>query len=689
MRLPSFRLSILVLSAGLLPLGLLAQDNPPEQVELGPFDAQGSVTVGYRFTDIGGRREKFTELFDLRRGPRVLDFNLMGKTAPGTDIFADSFSVSASGLGGEPFSGGQLDMRKEKLYDLRINYRQSYYYWDRNDSVIPPSPTGIAGVGPMQGLTTNHNWATVRRFGSANLAIHATDNLRFLFEYGRNSRRGVNFTTRTMDYFGNEEPWGAFERANPYYVDAPMNDSLWRTTGGISYSPRNWNFHYRLGYQKFWQATDWFNPTSPERSINTSAGATANELLDFARWSQTRELKTPVSEFSFNGHPHERLDIRGGYIFYRYKGPAAMRSVFQGDARTNSGGTAFAPYTITYDSQAELSEPNHVVDSGFSLKIKDWWNLHTDYRYSRFVVDSAATFHSLRDYTTESEGEVNNQWKLGMHLLDMNMEFLPTHGLIIRSGIRYLKRDIEVLEDGEVDDVRTKRIKTVWPTLSVFYQPVKRFSVRGDFQSITSGASYTRISPHTDVGSRFVFRYKLTDKISIEDNLVLRNRKFLETDFRNNLHLNAFNIAYDMNERFGVYGGFSYDSWFATASVEFIRGTPPPQQTCTTLNPCVVTWRDQTVNRVWTAGFTLKPYRRLGIDFSGNYVRTTGAGEITGEPPYFGPMTWPLATGSVYYDFPRVGRFAIDLQRTYYLEEIIRGNDFQASLLTIRWTRDF
>ncbi len=48
-----------------------------------------------------------------------------------------------------------------------------------------------------------------------------------------------------------------------------------------------------------------------------------------------------------------------------------------------------------------------------------------------------------------------------------------------------------------------------------------------------------------------------------------------------------------------------------------------------------------------------------------------------------------MATGTVYYDIPRAGRFSLDLQRTYYLEEIIRGNDFQASILAIRWTRDF
>jgi hypothetical protein len=176
-----------------------------------------------------------------------------------------------------------------------------------------------------------------------------------------------------------------------------------------------------------------------------------------------------------------------------------------------------------------------------------------------------------------------------------------------------------------------------------------------------------------------VFRFRPTARISVEDNLILRTRKFQDTDFRSNFRSNTMAISYALNERFSMFGGFSYDSFFATASVTFLRGTPP----------LTTAWRDQTVNRVWQAGVAASPIRRLGFNLSGNFVRSTGAGEISGEPPYFGPMTWPLATGTVYYDFPKAGRLSIDLQRTYYLEEIVRGNDFQANLLTIRWTRDF
>src|SRR6185503_18012292 len=182
----------LPIAFAILACSLLAQDNPAP-LAWGGFENTGSATLGYRFTDISGYQPKFQELFNLREGPRLLDFNLFGKAKDNDNRFADDYSLTASGFGGEPFTSAQLTVRKSRLYDLRVNFRQSYYYWDRNDAAA--LPTGLSG------LTSNHNWATVRKLGSVNLLIHATNNLKFSFEYYRNSRDGATFTTRTMDYF--------------------------------------------------------------------------------------------------------------------------------------------------------------------------------------------------------------------------------------------------------------------------------------------------------------------------------------------------------------------------------------------------------------------------------------------------------------------------------------------------------
>src|SRR5262245_60769297 len=187
---------------------LAAQDKPVPIV--GGFETQGSVTAGYRFVDVSGRQQKYLELLDLRKGFRVNEFDLFGRAPEKGNDFADFYSVNASGLGGDPYPGGQLSISKVGLYDLRVNYRQQYYYWNRNDD--QPNPGGLPG------LTLNHDWATVLKFGSMNFTLHATENLRFTFEYNRNAREGTTFVTRALDYFGSPDIWGGFARANPYYL---------------------------------------------------------------------------------------------------------------------------------------------------------------------------------------------------------------------------------------------------------------------------------------------------------------------------------------------------------------------------------------------------------------------------------------------------------------------------------------
>jgi hypothetical protein len=217
------------------------------------------------------------------------------------------------------------------------------------------------------------------------------------------------------------------------------------------------------------------------------------------------------------------------------------------------------------------------------------------------------------------------------------------------------------------------------PEISFGYQPSKIFSIRGDLHSFDNGASYTAITPHTQVGGHLVTRLQFTPKLSFEDEMNVSNSKFLDTNYHSNVHSNASTLSYSLNERFSIFGGFNYMSYFAQGDIVYARGTPP-------LNDLL---RDQEVDRVWQGGVEAKPTKRLGLRLSGNFDRSTGLGQISGEPPAYGPLTWPMVTGTVYYSLPNAGRLSIDLQRTYYIEQIVTGNNFQANLLTIRWTRDF
>jgi hypothetical protein len=678
----------LISLAALLLCGgvLVAQDNAETPLTIGGFNTQGSVTVGYRFDDVKGYRPMFQQLSGLEKGFRLMDFNMFGEAAKGANRFADSYSLSVSGLGGEPFEMGQLSVRKSRLYDFRANWRQSHYYWNQNDNVV--LPIAAVGTGLSTGLTDNHDWGTVRKFGSADLTLHATNNLRFNFNYYRTSDSGPTFTTESLDFFDSPSYWGSFARANPYYLYAPINTDANRFTGGIDYTYQAWTFHYNLGYQTFTENVSLDNVNSPELSINPVTSSTKDPLTNLSQ-SEYRRLTTPISEFSFTGKPLAKLEWRGGYIYYRYQGPATFDQSYNGIAPNSSG--ALAPYTVTQTARDMVSEPDNILFQTLTYKPKDWWEIIVDYRYSRFSTNSVGNFGSGLSIvdnpafsapttsTTSSSGQDSFVWRDSLSDFDFSMLFTPIPSLTLRPGVRLLKADVEALEDGVADPAVTLRTKTAWPELSFGYQPSKMFSVRGDVHAFDSGSSYTAITPHTRVAGHLIFRFQPCKKVTLQDDLNFTNDKLIDASFQSKVHSNTVTLSYALNDRFSIFGAYTYDSIFAAGTIVYARGTPP-------LNDFL---RDQEVDRVMQAGVEAKPSKYFGIQLTGNFDRSTGFGQISGEPPAYGPLTWPLVTGTVYVNFPKAGRLSVDLQRTYYIEQIVTANNFQANLLTIRWTRDF
>jgi hypothetical protein len=665
-----FLRSLLFLAVILMAIApaLEAQDQNATPLQWGAFKIQGTAGVGYRFTDVKGYEPMFMELYNLRKGPRVSEFNLFGRS-DGTNPFADTFSLTTSGLGGDPYPSAQLSLSKSKVYDLRANWRQSYFYWNQNDGIILPT-RGTTG------LTDNHDWATVRKIGSVDLTLHATDNLRFNFEYYRTTFSGATYTTFSPYFFGQSDSLGGFARANAYYTYSPTFDNTNRFTGGFDYTYRHFNFHYNVGYQTFTENMTFNNVTSPQRAIDTTTKSTATQLLSNATWSDFRELKTPVSEFSYNGQPTSKLSVRGTYMFYRYRGPATIDRSFSGNNPD--------PYQVSESGRAEVTEPNHIVEQGFTYTINPWWNLDFDYRFRRFTTTTEGMFYSQYNDGTPNEGESANDWEDTLHQFDFSMMFTPKSNLIIRPGVSFYHSDIKMFEDGTLDDARSLITKNVSPIVSIFYRPTSRLSLRGEVHTYNRGSSYTALTPHTDVTTRLVAQYRLSDKVSVSNELYTVSQKLLATDFHGRVRANTTMLTYSPNQNYSVFGGFTYDSEFASGVIAWQRGVPEPQ-TIETGDAL----RDQAINRVWMAGLELKPVKRFGIRFTGNYERTTGLGEEAGIEPVYGPLTFPYATGTVYYDFPKAGRFSVDLHRTYYIQQITPGNNFSANMLTIRWTRSF
>jgi len=664
--------ALLLLSGALLA----EEESVGKAIPIGDFDNTGQATFGYRFIDVKGYRPQFDQMFNLRPGFRLLDLNMQGNARDNTVPFADRYSISATGIGGDPFPSTQVMVSKNGLYDFRLNWRQSYYYWNQNDNTSLP----ITAVAPTftSGLTNNHDWATVRKFASADFTLHASRNLQFVFETSHTGNNGTQFTTRSMDFFGSPAYWATFARSNPYFLIAPLRDSTGRITGGLDYTRHQWSFHYKAGYQTFDENITLNEVAANQAPINPTTLPQSQPLAQLS-WSQSRQLKTPISEFSYVGKVNPRFELRGSYVYNKYHGPAALDESANGIGPNPNSAILTAPYAFSQSGRATVSQPSHVLTQGFTYEIQKWWDFDVDYRYLRFNSDSTAINESLLNGTVQNSGIDNTVWRNGMSDLDVGMTFRAGPKFSIRPGIRLLKSDIESFENGVIDDARTSRINTARPEIAISYRPASNLRLSGDVRSATSGASYTAISPHRWVRGRMMVHYQPLPQLSIENSLNISNSSLEDSNYQSNVRANSTTVSYAWDEHMSMFGGFTYDSFYAAGNIQFARGPAP----------LAGMLRDTAINRVWQGGVEIQPVSWAGIRFSGNYERTTGEGQVNGEPPAYGPLTWPMATTTVYFNVPRAGRISIDLQRTYYTEELVPVNNYSANILTLRWTRNF
>jgi hypothetical protein len=643
----------------------------------------GSVDVGYRFSTITGSDQTYRQLFNLSEGLRLMDFQLR----------SDLFALSASGIGGDPFPTVQLTSRKAGRYDLRVNWRQSrrYDFW-------PATPTSIAGF-DTQAVTDHHGWTSTRQIGNVALSVDATARLHLLFNADRVSRDGSLDTTRSLDFVGAPPAWGAFARANPYALRTPIddgapyalrtpiNETANRMTGGLSYSGRRWTAHYEAGYQTFEENSALGPPSAPERSINVADPATAKELLAALGWSETRHLSSPLSELSYVVQLSPKIEWRGEYFFYRYEGPFSLTASYRGTARTNSAGTSFSPYDVAATASGDVSGPSNVVGQDVTFRLDQRWRFDVRYRYSHLASEAQGEIRSLlslyppAQLAPVSSSEVDETtWRQTQHAVNITATFEPSPVLTIRPGAMFSQRHVQERFNGVLDPARSKQEQTVWPELTVGYRPQPWLSARGSFRSSYSDASYTRMSPTQRTVALAMLRIEPLSGLTLDASMSRTNAELLTAEFTSLTSFGGIQASYALDDRLSVVGGLDYQSFLGHGSVSFNRGTPPIAE-----NQMI----DREIDRIWQLGVTVKATRRLGVTATANFLRTTGTDSIAGEPPLYGPVTFPYGTASVSYDVPRVGKVAVDLQRTYMYQELLPMNDFRATLLTLRYSRSF
>ncbi len=640
----------------------------------------GSFDVGYRFQRVAGSTDAFRQIFDVTGGARLFGVDLRADGGSTPRRFADTFTVTTSGLGGDPFPTLQVSLAKARRYKLQVNWRQSRFF-----NRAPDTPSSLGGF-DTRVVTDRHSWTTARQVGNVAFTYDVSNRLKVLLAYDRVSNGGSIQSTRALDYTGASATWAGFARANPFALGGPVASATDRATAGVAYSRTRWTFSYRAGYQVV-RDHQTFSPLSaPERSLNIVDAATANEALSALNWTQSRRLSTPVSELQLVIRPLSTLEWRSNYAFYRYRGPFELDAAYTGSARAPTAGT-YSPYDVAVTIDGHASTPTSVLDQGLTWRPFARWSFDAAYRYSRAASASHAVLTSrvalyptsttLPAGTTE---EVATEWRNAAHSIGLNTTWMPVPALTVRPGFRLAQRTVLMREDGVTNAGASNRERAVWPELFVGYRPGPQFSARGTYQTSYVESPYTRMSPAERAIGRVIVHIAPTSALAIEASASRTDAEQRDAHFLSHTRAAAVTVSYALDQRVSLTGGFDYQSFLGIGSVTFVRGTAPIAN---------LAMHDREIDRVWQFGASVQPVKTLGATVTGNYDRTTGLDQIFGEPALYGPASLFYMTGTVYVEVPRAGRISVDLQRTRSTQQILSTNDFRANLLTVRFTRGF
>lgn len=638
----------------LTTVSLLLAQGAPKPIKFGAYTVSGSGSFGYRFVDVGGNHGKYNELLNLQEGFRLFDGEFVVQPSKPNQGWFDRLSVSAQGLGGDPFLGIQASVRKTGVYELRLGYRASQYVYDL----------------PQTGFTPNRGWNDRRRFADADLRYTPTRYLRLRFFYNRTERAGTDLATSPFFFLplgsGIWESFGRFDSI-PWIV--PLREQANLFGGGLDYRFGKTDFHVEQSYRTYNNpanlkgfASQPFTVRGPLPPIGT---------LAIQRWDTLAAFNIPTTSVHLDQELTGRLQLRTGYIYSHASGPASL------DGSVSQPGQLL----LNFIGTGTTSLTTQTADAGFTLRLFDPLELQSDYRYQIYSERGAESIQAVRSDLSAPIPVIRDslRWDFGIHTLDTVLTSVPLRNVSIRAGVRFLKEDIVRKTNGEIDR-GTQRTWSYTPLVNVAWTPSKKFSLRGQFESRVAVDPYVRISPESTVGSTIRTRYSPSDKWGIDNTWSFRNLKTENIGFVAHSRSNSTTLWYQPIEKLGVQGGFNYGNFSSRNTIGFLTGTAPLTGLLST---------DQTTDRTYFLGFKANPKGSLAVSFTGQFIRSTGLGTLTGGGSMYGPLIWPAWAAEIGYMTKDVGRIVFGWQRSYYREDLFRAVDYSANGFTLRLERAF
>jgi hypothetical protein len=646
-----------------------ATKDDQEGKQVGGYQAQQSIEVGYRFTDLVGSSQVYDTFINQHDGPRVLEQTLNLRALNHSGVAFDRLTASTFGWGGDPENAARLSVSKDLWYDFSFSFRRNQSFFDYDLLANPLNPSTSTPSIPVP--FSPHRTAITRRMYDANLIILPQSRVTVRLGFSRNRSEGPSFSSfhEGTDALLNQV-WNV--SSNDYFAGLDFKISRQTTLSydqAVSFDKNDTD--YSLAPFAEFPLSDG-TPVSLGLPFNTAASQpckvpligglanpTCNLYINYLR-NQRGRTTTPTERLSFRSNSFRRVNL---FAEASYSSASLDSPYFESfDGLVSRTGTR--QFTVTGPASTRRIAFNSYA--GVTVSLTDRLNLVDNFRYDNFRIpgqwNSRETdvagipvgtppavnvlLSPLAPATVTPAFTANFLGQKSFYN-ELELEYSPSKMMGVHVGYRFRHRRVFKAEPETIADPEsgiaefegdTIEVNEHAPFIGMWIRPLDSLRISGEAEDAVADNFITRISPRQRQHYRARINYRPKHWVSIggsADITESRNGE-LDTQFEQHYRNAGFLASLLPKNRIGMDMAYNYTDAMQTSLICF-NGTFIAPGTivngCPTFdkvdNPNPNQIRFNYVNHVhylsWTVRF--QPVRR--VTFLAGYGLTRSDGDQT------------------------------------------------------------
>jgi len=638
-------------SAANAPAEATAQ-SPPSR----PYHLTGAISAGYRLVDVDGSRDKYDEDYNLQPGGRVFLFTLDGEARDPDKAPLDRFHLEVDTPGDEPASRFVLDAEDRALWSLRVDFIRSKYFYDVPSLFAAPVPGDIR-------LNDLHDFDLTRTNGVAELRIHPQGLPTLILGYRLYEREGDGTSTVLVPGGGN------------FVVQAPQRQLTNVGSLGTEFTALGTGVFVEQQYRNVSRT---YGLHGPIESVDPGDGFT------LASWQsvQSDQIHIPITRVRLRRSIGDGIELTGGYV-YAHASLDESRTRFRDGTSTIPADNG--PNTRFDHGGASLA--TQLADLGASVRLTAIATLHVDYRY-----DERTQHGDLDAFLDPGQLQTSTRDHVRWNRVTSDIEVRPLKTLALRAGVQYAHRDAELSTAdqsigtdlvGAVAEGQWKPVR--WFDLFLRYDNVQI----DDPWTIPGNSQGQPPIPSREIAYTFQNRGKAGFRVRPKDWLQLSYDftadSFENSNFNGLVHRFANTLAASLTPIAGLtaVAGYTHRT-LDTSNLILIAPNFQPQTSLQDGTEDVVTttlnYDFKLVGYPWSTGWNLAWFR------SDNQLMPSFE---PGLPPR-GRYDLSRFDAGIFLNFhhPFIEP-GIEVRRITYSQDPLSRNDYDATIVVFRLTRNF